>query len=54
MYGANAQAVIDEYVPPAPVNHYVNSKIAMEHIARTSAEQLSLLIAKPFNYTGPG
>ncbi|WP_018915469.1 NAD-dependent epimerase/dehydratase family protein [Vreelandella zhanjiangensis] len=54
VYGANAQAVIDEYVPPAPVNHYANSKIAMEHIARTYAEQLPLLIARPFNYTGPG
>ncbi len=54
VYGANAQAVIDEHVSPAPVNHYANSKMAMEHIARTYAERLPLLIARPFNYTGPG
>ena len=54
VYGANAQAVIDEQVPPAPVNHYANAKLAMEHTARTYAERLSLLIARPFNYTGPG
>lgn len=54
VYGANGQAVINEYVPPAPVNHYANSKMTMEHIARTYAERLPLIIARPFNYTGPG
>ena len=41
-------------VPPAPVNHYANSKLAMEHTARTYGERLPLLITRPFNYTGPG
>ena len=54
VYGANAQSVIDESVPPAPVNHYANSKLAMEHTVRTFAHHLPLLIARPFNYTGPG
>lgn len=54
VYGANAQASINEHVPPAPVNHYAASKLAMEHIARTFADRLPLLIARPFNYTGPG
>lgn len=54
VYGANGQAVIDENVPPAPVNHYANSKMAMEYIARTYAERLPIIIARPFNYTGPG
>ncbi|SEO12292.1 NAD-dependent epimerase/dehydratase family protein [Vreelandella aquamarina] len=54
VYGANAQAVIDERVLPAPVNHYAASKLAMEHLARTYAQRLPLLIARPFNYTGPG
>lgn len=54
VYGANGKAVISEHVPPAPVNHYASSKIAMEHIARTYAQHLPMLIARPFNYTGPG
>lgn len=54
VYGANGQAIIDESVPPAPVNHYANSKLAMEYIARTYAQKLPLLIVRPFNYTGLG
>lgn len=54
VYGANGQAVINEHVPPAPVNHYANSKMAMEHLARTYAERLPIIITRPFNYTGPG
>lgn len=54
VYGANAQAVIDENVPPAPVNHYANSKLAMEHTVRTYATRMPMMIARPFNYTGPG
>lgn len=54
VYGANAQAVTDETVPPAPVNHYATSKLAMECLARNYAQQLPLLLTRPFNYTGPG
>ncbi|WP_447893764.1 NAD-dependent epimerase/dehydratase family protein [Vreelandella sp. GE22] len=54
VYGANAQAVIDESVTPLPVNHYAHSKLAMEHMAKTYAQRLPLIIARPFNYTGSG
>ncbi|WP_252107299.1 MULTISPECIES: NAD-dependent epimerase/dehydratase family protein [unclassified Halomonas] len=54
VYGANAQAIIDENVTPLPVNHYAHSKLAMEHVATTYAQRMPLLIARPFNYTGRG
>lgn len=54
VYGANASGVVDEGVMPAPVNHYAASKLAMEHLALNWASQLPILIARPFNYTGPG
>lgn len=54
VYGANAQAVINEQVLPAPVNHYANSKLAMEHTAQTYAECFPMIVVRPFNYTGPG
>lgn len=54
VYGANARGQVSEQVAPSPVNHYATSKLAMEHMARTFAGQLPLLLARPFNYTGPG
>lgn len=54
VYGANASGRVNEQVPPAPVNHYAASKLAAEHMARTFAHRVPLLLARPFNYTGPG
>lgn len=54
VYGNCANSPIDESITPVPVSHYAMSKLAIEHMARTYAEQLNLIITRPFNYTGPG
>ncbi len=54
VYGTPSVPVIGEDLCPAPVNHYANSKLAMEHMARTWFDRLPIVITRPFNYTGPG
>jgi len=54
IYGNTENSPITENQPPAPVNHYAMSKLAMEHMARTYLDRLSLFFVRPFNYTGPG
>lgn len=54
IYGNCDASPINEDQPPAPVNHYAASKLAMEHMARTFAYRLPLVITRPFNYTGAG
>lgn len=54
VYGNCETSPIGEATPPAPVNHYAASKLAMEHMALTCADRLPLVLARPFNYTGPG
>lgn len=54
VYGNCERSPISEEQASAPVNHYAASKLAMEHMALTYADRLSVVIARPFNYTGPG
>lgn len=54
VYGNCEASPISENQQPAPVNHYAMSKLAMEHMSRTYADRLPMVITRPFNYTGPG
>ena len=54
VYGNSPHSPIAESQPPAPVNHYAMSKLAMELMAKARFPDLPLVIARPFNYTGPG
>lgn len=54
IYGNRVSGAIDENVAPDPVNDYAVSKLAMEFVARLYQEQLPIIIARPFNYTGVG
>lgn len=54
VYGAPRVEVVDEQQCPLPINHYGNSKLAMENMVRNWMERMSIVIARPFNYTGIG
>lgn len=54
VYGNCPHSPIAETQPPAPVNHYAASKLAMEHMAMTFLDRLPIVITRPFNYIGPG
>jgi nucleoside-diphosphate-sugar epimerase len=54
IYGNCEQSPISEKQPPAPVNHYAISKLAMEYMAWAYLNRLPLFCVRPFNYTGSG
>lgn len=53
VYG-NIGNELSEQMMPRPVNHYGNSKLAMENMVANYFEKLNIIITRPFNYTGPG
>ncbi len=54
VYGSAATGIIDETNICDPSNHYGISKYAMELGTRNWADQLEIVITRPFNYTGVG
>ena len=53
VYG-NIEGELGEELCPQPVNHYGNSKLAMENMVKQYFGRLDIIIARPFNYTGTG
>lgn len=54
IYGNATVEPITETTSPAPVNHYAASKVAMESLVRGYSDRLSIVMTRPFNYTGVG
>ena len=54
VYGNSGNALSDEDQALSPIDHYATSKVAMEEMAKTFFNRLPIVIARPFNYTGPG
>lgn len=54
VYGNASLTPTPEDYPLKPIDHYAMSKVAMEEMAKTFFDRLPIIIARPFNYTGPG
>ncbi|RXK12299.1 epimerase [Halarcobacter mediterraneus] len=54
VYGNQGLEVLDESLCPKPANHYGASKYSMECLASGYFDKLSIIITRPFNYTGQG
>lgn len=54
VYGNAQLHPTPENYPLTPIDHYAMSKVAMEEMAKTFFDRLPIVIARPFNYTGPG
>jgi nucleoside-diphosphate-sugar epimerase len=54
VYGNATDSPISELTIPQPTNHYAMSKFAAEMLAKNFIDKLNIVVARPFNYTGPG
>jgi nucleoside-diphosphate-sugar epimerase len=54
IYGNAREGVLDERAPVAPANDYGLTKAAAELVASLYRERLSIIVVRPFNYTGRG
>ena len=54
VYGNARVPTLDETCPAQPENDYAVSKYAMELLSRQWRDVMSIVIARPFNYTGVG
>lgn len=54
IYGNADDSPVSESSPIRPMNHYGVSKAAMELMLTKWQNRLPIIIARPFNYTGPG
>ena len=53
VYG-NSEGLLNESHQTFPINHYGNSKLAMENMTSNYFDKLNIIIVRPFNYTGTG
>lgn len=53
VYG-NIGRELSEEMCPKPINHYGNSKLAMENMVANYYNKFNIIITRPFNYTGVG
>ena len=54
VYGNSQDGRFSESSPTLPIGAYAQSKLAMEEAALNHSSGLPIVIARPFNYTGPG
>ena len=52
IYGNCGLKPISEKQEPSPLNHYAMSKLAMELMSKNYMDNMPIIIARPFNYTG--